>query len=218
MKKGNFASTFTTGTVTTPCSEMKTVNTQSINQMELLSGSHIGATTFGHTAVSFAGLDRGGGQTSGKRDLPYTRNWHPDPAADSTAQRLKRKHSSSAFEKSVRFKESSKDLVTSDRHAESSDSDSDSAEEDVPRARSLKLKNRDKTPARDESSDASSEEETGRIPKPQGEAGRPKRGGYNLQRVLKWPAKDFEAVKVSAFSHFDKTLSQNLGLHPSGFR
>jgi hypothetical protein len=37
-----------------------------------------------------------------------------------------------------------------------------------------------------------------KIPKPDGEAGRPGRGGYNLEQVLdKWPAGLFEQVKVS---------------------
>lgn len=35
-----------------------------------------------------------------------------------------------------------------------------------------------------------------RIPKPDGEAGRPSRGGYNLEKALKWDAKRFKAFKV----------------------
>lgn len=34
------------------------------------------------------------------------------------------------------------------------------------------------------------------IPKPQGEAGRPGRGGYNLQQVLGWHKMEYERVKV----------------------
>ncbi|KAJ3709919.1 hypothetical protein EV361DRAFT_955507 [Lentinula raphanica] len=40
----------------------------------------------------------------------------------------------------------------------------------------------------------SSEVHTG-IPKPEGEAGRPGRGGYNLQTILNWPNKRFKEVK-----------------------
>lgn len=36
----------------------------------------------------------------------------------------------------------------------------------------------------------------GKIPKPTGEAGRPKRGGYNLQTILKWTIKDYKDFKV----------------------
>jgi hypothetical protein len=39
------------------------------------------------------------------------------------------------------------------------------------------------------------------IPKPEGDAGRPGRGGYNLEVVLGWKKKDFVAVKV-LFRHF----------------
>ena len=34
------------------------------------------------------------------------------------------------------------------------------------------------------------------IQKPDGEAGRPGRGGYNLEKVLNWKEQDFKAVKV----------------------
>jgi len=34
------------------------------------------------------------------------------------------------------------------------------------------------------------------IPKPDGEAGRPGRGGYNLEETLRWKKKEFKAVKV----------------------
>lgn len=37
----------------------------------------------------------------------------------------------------------------------------------------------------------------GKIPKPAGEAGRPGRGGYNLQAQLNWSVSEFERVKVS---------------------
>ena len=36
------------------------------------------------------------------------------------------------------------------------------------------------------------------IPKPQGEAGRPNRGGYNLEDVLDWKQKDIDKFKVGA--------------------
>lgn len=36
----------------------------------------------------------------------------------------------------------------------------------------------------------------GLIPKPPGEAGRPSRGGYNLQKQLGWPAADYMRFKV----------------------
>lgn len=35
-----------------------------------------------------------------------------------------------------------------------------------------------------------------KIPKPEGEAGRPNRGGYNLSHVLNWQAQEFEEIRV----------------------
>jgi len=35
------------------------------------------------------------------------------------------------------------------------------------------------------------------IPKPVGEAGRPGRGGYNLEKTLRWSPKSFKKVKVT---------------------
>ena len=34
------------------------------------------------------------------------------------------------------------------------------------------------------------------IPKPKGEAGRPGRGGYNLENTLVWEGKDYQKMKV----------------------
>ncbi|KAF8882343.1 hypothetical protein CPB84DRAFT_1770996 [Gymnopilus junonius] len=36
---------------------------------------------------------------------------------------------------------------------------------------------------------------SGLIPKPEGEAGRPGRGGYNLEQTLGWPKKEYEHIK-----------------------
>ncbi|KIK52593.1 hypothetical protein GYMLUDRAFT_251085 [Collybiopsis luxurians FD-317 M1] len=49
------------------------------------------------------------------------------------------------------------------------------------------------TPAVTESADST--EESDLIPKPDGEAGRPSRGGYNLQTALKWTSKRWKAVQ-----------------------
>ena len=35
-----------------------------------------------------------------------------------------------------------------------------------------------------------------KIPKPEGEPGRPGRGGYNLERAIGWPVKDYKCLKV----------------------
>lgn len=40
----------------------------------------------------------------------------------------------------------------------------------------------------------------GLIPKPEGEAGRPKSGGYSLREALDWDEKDYTKVKVSKMS------------------
>ena len=53
-----------------------------------------------------------------------------------------------------------------------------------------------------DSTDGSSDGE-GKIPKPEGEVGRPKRGGYNLRDVLQWSNKDYEKVNVSMMGCFD---------------
>jgi hypothetical protein len=36
----------------------------------------------------------------------------------------------------------------------------------------------------------------GRIPKPSGEVGRPKCGGYTLKYALNWKQKDYKTLKV----------------------
>jgi hypothetical protein len=45
---------------------------------------------------------------------------------------------------------------------------------------------------------SSFEDDDNLIPKPEGEAGRPGRGGYNLEKELGWNKKEFERVKVRA--------------------
>lgn len=40
------------------------------------------------------------------------------------------------------------------------------------------------------------EQVVGQIPKPAGEAGRPGRGGYNLEKVLGWHADELKQLKV----------------------
>ncbi|KAF8880604.1 hypothetical protein CPB84DRAFT_1639755, partial [Gymnopilus junonius] len=37
---------------------------------------------------------------------------------------------------------------------------------------------------------------SGLIPKPDGEAGRPGRGGYNLEQALGWEAKKYQSIKT----------------------
>ncbi len=41
------------------------------------------------------------------------------------------------------------------------------------------------------------------IPKPEGEAGRPKRGGYNLQKALGWPTNEYLRFKVEQITVYD---------------
>jgi hypothetical protein len=66
-----------------------------------------------------------------------------------------------------------------------------------------KMTKRNATPARaSPTSDSDSiddfflEFSSNKIPKPQGEAGRPGRGGYNLERMLNWEPKSFKLLKV----------------------
>lgn len=47
-----------------------------------------------------------------------------------------------------------------------------------------------------ESSSEESDSDDEQIPKPSGEAGRPGRGGYNLEDALDWDPKDFAKLKV----------------------
>lgn len=52
------------------------------------------------------------------------------------------------------------------------------------------------------------------IPKPEGENGRPNRGGYTLSKVLGWPAKDYRAAQVRILSCGLSLISNILiGLH-----
>ncbi|KIK75538.1 hypothetical protein PAXRUDRAFT_172546 [Paxillus rubicundulus Ve08.2h10] len=60
-----------------------------------------------------------------------------------------------------------------------------------------------------ESSLTSLEYETNKIPKPEGEAGRPSRGGYNLEAQLAWNATSFSKLRkfvhCSIKQHLDTT-------------
>lgn len=47
----------------------------------------------------------------------------------------------------------------------------------------------------------------GKVPKPEGEAGRPGRGGYNLQRVLEWHPTQYDQLLVSVFRLRSKSTS-----------
>lgn len=42
----------------------------------------------------------------------------------------------------------------------------------------------------------STNSDNGKIPKPDGEPGRLGRGGYNSERAVDWPAKDYKRLKV----------------------
>lgn len=48
----------------------------------------------------------------------------------------------------------------------------------------------------DEEARAIDQDTSGLIPKPDGEAGRPGRGGYNLEQALGWEAKKYQSIKV----------------------
>jgi hypothetical protein len=45
-------------------------------------------------------------------------------------------------------------------------------------------------------SDSEDEEDEALIPKPEGEAGRPGRGGYNVENALGWPGNEYRRLKV----------------------
>ncbi|KAJ3769894.1 hypothetical protein FB446DRAFT_790974 [Lentinula raphanica] len=57
-----------------------------------------------------------------------------------------------------------------------------------------------------------SEERSGGIPKPDGEAGRPGRGGYSLQATLKWSVKKWRSVQGFIRSRVLETLDCSLPL------
>ncbi|KIK52813.1 hypothetical protein GYMLUDRAFT_250940 [Collybiopsis luxurians FD-317 M1] len=59
-------------------------------------------------------------------------------------------------------------------------------------------------------SDAASNENEDQIPKPVGEAGRPGRGGYNLQEKLGWPAQRFKNVHGFIRTHVKAMLDCSL--------
>ncbi|KAJ3816611.1 hypothetical protein F5880DRAFT_1512507 [Lentinula raphanica] len=54
------------------------------------------------------------------------------------------------------------------------------------------------------------EGQSGRIPKPDGEAGRPGRGGYSLQVTLKWPVKKWKTVQGFIRARVLETLDCSL--------
>jgi hypothetical protein len=56
------------------------------------------------------------------------------------------------------------------------------------------------------SSDSGDLEDDDLISKPEGEAGRPGRGGYNLEESLGWPTKEYRRLKVRVVLHFIKLL------------
>ena len=49
----------------------------------------------------------------------------------------------------------------------------------------------------------SEDDENELISKPKGEAGRPGRGGYNVEEALGWPGKEYRQLKVCYFSSHD---------------
>jgi len=51
----------------------------------------------------------------------------------------------------------------------------------------------------DSDQDSESSDDETLIPKPNGEAGRPGRGGYNLEDALGWHAKEYSRFKVESF-------------------
>ena len=68
-------------------------------------------------------------------------------------------------------------------------------------SRSSTQKHRDVTPATESDGDSDSDSgsatsEEPLIPKPDGEAGRPGRGGYNLEEALGWEHKKYRRIKV----------------------
>lgn len=63
----------------------------------------------------------------------------------------------------------------------------------------------DVSTAEDDSSEQDEEEPfSEKIPKPEGEAGRPNRGGYNLAQELNWSGQDFETVRVRILLRFSR--------------
>lgn len=54
----------------------------------------------------------------------------------------------------------------------------------------------DPTKDKDDEDEDDDDSRSGVIPKPEGEAGRPGRGGYNLEESLEWHSKDYEHLKV----------------------
>ena len=114
----------------------------------------------------------------------------------------KRKHSLSEGERTVRFRTDALDSSFPLQRIDTSHSEKTPVPGSTAHARSFIIRTREQTPARHQSSKVTFDEDDPQIPKPPGEAGRPQRGGYNLQRHLKWPAKDFEAVKVTHSLNF----------------
>ena len=115
---------------------------------------------------------------------------------------LKRRASSPASNRSVRFKQ--EPISPQGSRIRRDDEESSSESEDgfdsgnrMGHAGSSKVKMRRKTPAQDHHGSNDSSDEDEKIPKPSGEVGRPQRGGYNLKETLKWASKDFEEVKVT---------------------
>ncbi|KDR78696.1 hypothetical protein GALMADRAFT_137714 [Galerina marginata CBS 339.88] len=64
----------------------------------------------------------------------------------------------------------------------------------------------------DEEDDEDEDEDGDLIPKPDGEAGRPGRGGYNLEETLGWEKKDFQRVKKYVTELIDKDLNTSKSL------
>ncbi|KIK50717.1 hypothetical protein GYMLUDRAFT_252708 [Collybiopsis luxurians FD-317 M1] len=112
-------------------------------------------------------------------------------------------HSALSYSKAVRFADDPSMLSTPNSSPFTSnpvfyDSDSDSETPAAPKNIDLN-KNRG-TPAVTESTDST--EESDSIPKPNGEAGRPGQGGYNLQTALKWTSKRWKAVQEQAVTKY----------------
>lgn len=132
---------------------------------------------FDHVLLPASGAHRPA--KTATRAAPYTKS--PPPSKRTKVSRQE-----------VRFTPRSRKIVSEEQH-----SDESGSEQSVAQASRSGRRRRLDEPNLSRDVFAESSDEERKIPKPEGEVGRPRRGGYNLQQVLKWPTRDFEEVKVS---------------------
>jgi len=137
-----------------------------------------------------------GGTRSGRRSVhfaPYAK-----PTGSRRAQTNDTRRSRSPPRHDSKYSKPQKRHPISSRRATPSESESSDSESE--RGPDSDLASDKDDNDKDDNDNDDNGSRSGVIPKPEGEAGRPGRGGYNLEESLEWRSKDYERLKVRTMS------------------